>query len=97
MKQPRFADHSETISQAEQAIADSDHRNALLQEMLAGLALSDQTCQLLFDAPTEQVAVAEQELLAEIQRRQALLPAQPAQPGEGRKSRRPTMMRGLMI
>ncbi|MGL5177181.1 MAG: type III secretion protein, partial [Aeromonas veronii] len=44
MKQPRFADHSETISQAEQAIADSDHRNALLQEMLAGLALSDQTC-----------------------------------------------------
>ncbi|MFM5185641.1 LcrG family type III secretion system chaperone AcrG [Aeromonas veronii] len=94
MKQPRFADHSETISQAEQAIADSDHRNALLQEMLAGLALSDQTCQLLFDAPTEQVAVAEQELLAEIQRRQALLPAQS---GEGRKSRRPTMMRGLMI
>lgn len=94
MKQPRFADHSETISQAEQAIADSDHRNALLQEMLAGLALSDQTCQLLFDAPTEQVAVAEQELLAEIQRRQALLLAQP---GEGRKSRRPTMMRGLMI
>lgn len=94
MKQPRFADHSETISQAEQAIADSDHRNALLQEMLAGLALSDQTCQLLFDAPTEQVAVAEQELLAEIQHRQTLLPAQP---GEGRKSRRPTMMRGLMI
>ncbi|HDO1382991.1 TPA: LcrG family type III secretion system chaperone [Aeromonas veronii] len=94
MKQPRFADHSEAILQAEQAIADSDHRNALLQEMLAGLALSDQTCQLLFDAPTEQVAVAEQELLAEIQRRQA---SQPAQPGEGRKSRRPTMMRGLMI
>ena len=94
MKQPRFADHSEAILQAEQAIADSDHRNALLQEMLAGLALSDQTWQLLFDAPTEQVAVAEQELLAEIQRRQA---SQPAQPGEGRKSRRPTMMRGLMI
>ncbi|MEV3833869.1 LcrG family type III secretion system chaperone [Aeromonas allosaccharophila] len=94
MKQPRFAHHSETIAQAEQAIADSDHRNALLQEMLAGLALSDQTCQLLFDAPTEQVAVAEQELLAEIQRRQAL---QPAQTGEGRKSRRPAMMRGLMI
>ena len=94
MKQPRFADHSEAILQAEQAIADSDHRNALLQEMLAGLALSDPTCQLLFDAPTEQVAVAEQELLAEIQRRQA---SQPAQPGEGRKSRRPTMMRGLMI
>jgi type III secretion system LcrG-like protein len=94
MKQPRFADHSETISQAEQAIADSDHRNALLQEMLAGLALSEQTCQLLFDAPTEQVAVAEQELLAEIQRRQG---AQATQPGEGRKRRRPTMMRGLMI
>ncbi len=94
MKQPRFADHSEAILQAEQAIADCDHRNALLQEMLAGLALSDQTCQLLFDAPTEQVAVAEQELLAEIQRRQA---SQPAQPGAGRKSRRPTMMRGLMI
>ncbi|HGY5297872.1 TPA: LcrG family type III secretion system chaperone AcrG [Aeromonas salmonicida] len=94
MKQPRFADHSETISQAEHGIADSDHRNALLQEMLAGLALSDQTCQLLFEAPTEQVAVAEQELLAEIQRRQALLTAQP---GEGRKSRRPTIMRGLMI
>ncbi|MEV3810417.1 LcrG family type III secretion system chaperone [Aeromonas allosaccharophila] len=94
MKQPRFAHHSETIAQAEQAIADSDHRNALLQEMLAGLALSDQTCQLLFDAPTEQVAVAEQELLAEIQRRQA---RQPAQPGETRKSRRPAMMRGLMI
>ena len=40
------------------------------------------------------VAVAEQELLAEIQRRQA---RQPAQPGEARKSRRPAMMRGLMI
>lgn len=94
MKQPRFSHHSETIAQAEQAIADSDHRNTLLQEMLAGLALSDQTCQLLFDASTEQVAAAEQELLAEIQRRQLSLPAQP---GESRKSRRPTMMRGLMI
>ncbi|ENY73368.1 hypothetical protein [Aeromonas diversa] len=94
MKQPRYADHSETIAQAEQAIADNDHRHALLQEMLAGLDLSEQTCQLLFDAPNEQVALAEQELLAEIQRRQAALPTQP---GEVRKSRRPTMMRGLMI
>ncbi|MFL9598921.1 type III secretion protein, partial [Aeromonas veronii] len=70
-----------TLSQAAHAMAARDHRNALLHAMLAGPALSDQTGQLLFDAPPEQVAVAEQELLAEIQRRQALLPAQP---GEGR-------------
>ena len=94
MNHPRFAHHSDVIERAEQAIADSEQRNALLQEMLAGLDLSEQTCQLLFDAPTEQVAVAEQEMLAEIQRRQAL---SPSQPGESRKSRRPTMMRGLMI
>ncbi|MGL6262883.1 type III secretion protein [Aeromonas jandaei] len=94
MKQPRFAHHSDVIERAEQVIADSEQRNALLQEMLAGLALSEQTCQLLFNAPGEQVAVAEQELLAEFRRRQAMLPEQQ---GESRKSRRPTMMRGLMI
>lgn len=95
MKQPRFAEHEEVIARAELAIKDSDHRAALLEEMWSSLGVSDEVAHLLFgEGSGGEQQVAEQELLDELKRQRE---RHPKQEEEGRRPRRPAMMRGLVI
>ncbi len=95
MKQPRFAEHEEVIAKAELAIKDSDHRALLLDEMWRSLGVSDEVSDLLFrEGSSGEQQVAEREMLDELKRQRE---RQPNQENEGRRPRRPAMMRGLVI
>ncbi|CAJ1878871.1 hypothetical protein PEKONANI_03295 [Aeromonas jandaei] len=87
--------YEKTIANAELAIRDSEHRAALLSEMWQSLGISPQVTELLFNVGSvTEKAQAEQELLADLDRRRQLVPQQQ---NVGGRPRRPTMMRGLII
>ncbi|MCC0090707.1 LcrG family type III secretion system chaperone [Aeromonas veronii] len=95
MTQPRFAEHEEVIAKAELSIKDSDHRAELLQEMWDSLGVKDEFAELLFqEATVEEQQAAEREMLDELNRQRE---HRPKQTEEGRRPRRPAIMRGLVI
>ncbi len=95
MKSSHFDEYDKTLKQAEMAIADSDHRAKLLQEMCADIGLTPEAVMKIFAGRSaEEIKPAERELLYEIKRQRE---RQPQHPNDGKRPKKPTMMRGQII
>lgn len=87
--------YEETCRAAEQAIENSEHREALLQELWLGLQLSPPVRELIFcPGNPELVGAAENELLLQVQRLRGDSTRCLAQ---GTRPLRPVAVRGLII
>jgi len=96
MKQP-FTD---TIDQAELAIQSAGDRSDVFNELLEGLGVGPVAGEILLggiNASPQTMKHAEQELVEEVMRRRQQLNAVQAPGEKGKRRKRPTMMRGMVI
>ncbi|EKN4606580.1 LcrG family type III secretion system chaperone VcrG [Vibrio parahaemolyticus] len=94
MKQP----FTQAIENAELAIRNSDERNDIFSELLEGLGVGPVAGEVLLgglNASPKLMQHAEQELIEEVQRRRQQ--QHQLQGVQGKRRKRPTMMRGMVI
>ncbi|EMN7236066.1 LcrG family type III secretion system chaperone VcrG [Vibrio parahaemolyticus] len=94
MKQP----FTQAIENAELAIRNADERNDIFNELLEGLGVGPVAGEVLLgglNASPKLMQHAEQELIEEVQRRRQQ--QHQLQGVQGKRRKRPTMMRGMVI
>ncbi|HBN6296126.1 TPA: LcrG family type III secretion system chaperone VcrG [Vibrio parahaemolyticus] len=94
MKQP----FTQAIENAELAIRNADERNDIFRELLEGLGVGPVAGEVLLgglNASPKLMQHAEQELIEEVQRRRQQ--QHQLQGVQGKRRKRPTMMRGMVI
>ncbi|EGR0770456.1 TPA: LcrG family type III secretion system chaperone VcrG [Vibrio parahaemolyticus] len=94
MKQP----FTQAIENAELAIRNVDERNDIFSELLEGLGVGPVAGEVLLgglNASPKLMQHAEQELIEEVQRRRQQ--QHQLQGVQGKRRKRPTMMRGMVI
>ncbi|ODZ41832.1 type III secretion protein LcrG [Vibrio parahaemolyticus] len=94
MKQP----FTQVIENAELAIRNVDERNDIFSELLEGLGVGPVAGEVLLgglNASPKLMQHAEQELIEEVQRRRQQ--QHQLQGVQGKRRKRPTMMRGMVI
>ncbi|EGR2892364.1 type III secretion protein LcrG [Vibrio parahaemolyticus] len=94
MKQP----FTQAIENAELAIRNADERNDIFIELLEGLGVGPVAGEVLLgglNASPKLMQHAEQELIEEVQRRRQQ--QHQLQGVQGKRRKRPTMMRGMVI
>ncbi|EGR1587808.1 LcrG family type III secretion system chaperone VcrG [Vibrio parahaemolyticus] len=94
MKQP----FTQAIENAELAIRNTDERNDIFSELLEGLGVGPVAGEVLLgglNASPKLMQHAEQELIEEVQRRRQQ--QHQLQGVQGKRRKRPTMMRGMVI
>ncbi|EGQ9274525.1 LcrG family type III secretion system chaperone VcrG [Vibrio parahaemolyticus] len=96
MKQP----FTQAIENAELAIRNADERNDIFSELLEGLGVGPLAGEVLLgglNASPKLMQHAEQELIEEVQRRRQQQQQHQLQGVQGKRRKRPTMMRGMVI
>ncbi|EHH2534004.1 type III secretion protein LcrG [Vibrio parahaemolyticus] len=96
MKQP----FTQAIENAELAIRNADERNDIFSELLEGLGVGPVAGEVLLgglNASPKLMRHAEQELIEEVQRRRQQQQQHQLQGVQGKRRKRPTMMRGMVI
>ncbi|EJB0386221.1 LcrG family type III secretion system chaperone VcrG [Vibrio parahaemolyticus] len=96
MKQP----FTQAIENAELAIRNTDERNDIFSELLEGLGVGPVAGEVLLgglNASPKLMQHAEQELIEEVQRRRQQQQQHQLQGVQGKRRKRPTMMRGMVI
>ncbi|EKQ5901626.1 LcrG family type III secretion system chaperone VcrG [Vibrio parahaemolyticus] len=94
MKQP----FTQAIENAKLAIRNADERNDIFSELLEGLGVGPVAGEVLLgglNASPKLMQHAEQELIEEVQRRRQQ--QHQLQGVQGKRRKRPTMMRGMVI
>ncbi|MDG2997347.1 type III secretion protein LcrG [Vibrio parahaemolyticus] len=94
MKQP----FTQAIENTELAIRNADERNDIFSELLEGLGVGPVAGEVLLgglNASPKLMQHAEQELIEEVQRRRQQ--QHQLQGVQGKRRKRPTMMRGMVI
>ncbi|MCX8889468.1 LcrG family type III secretion system chaperone VcrG [Vibrio parahaemolyticus] len=94
MKQP----FTQAIENAELAIRNADERNDIFSELLEGLGVGPVAGEVLLgglNASPKLMQHSEQELIEEVQRRRQQ--QHQLQGVQGKRRKRPTMMRGMVI
>ncbi|MFW1136121.1 LcrG family type III secretion system chaperone VcrG [Vibrio parahaemolyticus] len=94
MKQP----FTQAIENVELAIRNADERNDIFSELLEGLGVGPVAGEVLLgglNASPKLMQHAEQELIEEVQRRRQQ--QHQLQGVQGKRRKRPTMMRGMVI